>query len=147
MRSSASIATCAFLALLAPCFAAEANLSDQFYDAIRRDDAAAVQKLIAGGASVNLKDSRGGTPLMYAAAAGSEAMMRRLIDAGADVNARNAFDASALLFCTNSMGRVKLLVDHGADVKLRSKQGHTPIELAAFHAGGLEIVKYLLAKG
>jgi ankyrin repeat protein len=134
--------------LAAPLFAAaETSVSDQFYDAIRRDDTAAVQKLLASGADVNLKDSRGGTPLMYATASGSEAMMRRLLDAKADVNAKNAFDATALHFCMNSAPRVKLLVDHGADVNVVSKLGHTPIELAASHAGGLEIVKLLLAKG
>ena len=128
-------------------FAAEPAISDKFYDAIRRDDAAAVQKLQSAGASVNVKDNRGGTPLMYAATVGSEAMMRRLLDAGADVNAKNAFDATALMLAADSFPLVKLLVEHGADVNARSKAGHTPLELAAAHAGGIDAVKLLLAKG
>jgi len=48
------------------------NISDDFYSAIRRDDIAAVEKLRHSGANVNVKDSRGGTPLMYAGAVGSE---------------------------------------------------------------------------
>src|SRR5690348_11582247 len=113
MRIPAScLVTCAFLA--STCLFG-ATPSDDFYDAIRRDDTAAVQKLLASGVSVNVKDNHDGTPLMYAAAVGSEAMMRRLIDAGAEVNARNAFEATALLFCSNSLPRVKLLVEHGAD--------------------------------
>ena len=40
------------------------------------DDSAAVTKLLQSGADVNVTDDRGDTPLMYAAAVGSEAMMR-----------------------------------------------------------------------
>ena len=131
--------------LLAPCLAvcclaAAPSVSDDFYKAIRGDDFAAVTKLLQSGADVNVKDDRGATPLMYAAAVGSEAMMRRLIEAGADVNARNSFQATALLWCSNSLPRVRLLVEHGADVNMRSKQGHAPVEVAAHHADSLEII-------
>ena len=138
--------------LLAPCLAvcclaAAPSVSDDFYKAIRGDDFAAVTKLLQSGADVNVKDDRGATPLMYAAAVGSEAMMRRLIEAGADVNARNSFQATALLWCSNSLPRVRLLVEHGADVNMRSKQGHAPVEVAAHHADSLEIIKFLVNKG
>jgi len=125
---------------LVPALAAEVSLSDQFYDAIRRDDAVLVQKLLRTRGTVNAKDSRGGTPLMYAAAVGSEAMMRRLIDAGADVNAKNAFDTTALIIASDNLPLAKLLVEHGADVNARSKAGHTPLEVAAGSAGNLETV-------
>jgi ankyrin repeat protein len=133
-------------ALLTSTVALAGNASDDFYDAIRRDDLAAVNRLVEANGP-NLKDSRGGTPLMYAAAVGSEAMMRRLIDAGADVNAKSAFDATALHWCGASLARMKLLVDLGAAVNVRSKQGHTPVFLAASEAGGLLAVQFLLAKG
>src|SRR5215831_3570157 len=121
--------TMRLLPLYAPFFAfltvsAAGNAGDDFYDAIRRDDLAAVNKLLEANGP-NLKDSRGGTPLMYAAAVGSEAMMRRLIDAGADVNAKNAFEATALHWCGASLARIRLLVDRGAAVNVRSKLGHT----------------------
>jgi ankyrin repeat protein len=70
-------------------------MSDRFYDAIRADDSRGVEQLLKDGANVNTKDSRGTTPLMYAAAVGSPEMMRPLIAAGADVNARNSFEATA----------------------------------------------------
>jgi ankyrin repeat protein len=128
------------------CLLSAADVSDEFYQAIRRDDTAAVDQLLKAHGP-NVKDNRGNTPLMYATAVGSEAMMRRLLDAGADVNAKNAFDASALLWSGGNLARVKLLVEKGADVKVRSKQGHTPVHVAAAEAGGLPAVEYLLSKG
>jgi ankyrin repeat protein len=126
--------------------ASAAEPIDDYYNAIRRDDTAAVDRLVRS-AGINIKDNRGNTPLMYAAVVGSEAMMRRLLDAGADINAKNDFDATALLWCGGNLNRVKLLVEHGADVKVRSKQGHTPIYVASAEAGGLPAVQYLLSKG
>jgi ankyrin repeat protein len=133
-------------AILCAAVAAAADPSDDYYSAIRRDDTAAVDRLIKS-AGVNIKDNRGNTPLMYATAVGSEAMMRRLIDAGAEVNARNEFDDTALLWCGGNLNRIKLLVEHGADVKVQSKQGHTPIYVASAEAGGLPAVQYLVSKG
>jgi ankyrin repeat protein len=135
-----------FLSALVVCLPLAADVSDDFYNAIRRDDAAAVEQLLkAGGA--NAKDSRGNTPLMYAAAVGSEAMMKRLLEAGADVKAKNAFDATALVWCGSNLNRIKLLVERGADVNVRTKQGRTPIFVASAEAGGLPAVEYLISKG
>ena len=71
------------LLALAPLMdAATPNLSDQFYSAIRADDRPGVAKLLTGdSASASTRDSRGNTPLMYAAAVGSVDMMRQLIAA------------------------------------------------------------------
>jgi ankyrin repeat protein len=123
-----------------------ADVSDDFYQAIRRDDAAAVDRLLKASGP-NIKDNRGNTPLMYAAVVGSEAMMKRLIEAGADVNGKNAFDATALVWCGGNLNRIRILVEHGADVNVRTKQGRTPILVAAAEAGGLPAVEYLLSKG
>src|SRR2546423_15534215 len=107
------------LALTPLVHAAEANLSDQFYNAIRGDNRQAVTKMLADGADVNTRDARGNTPLMYAAAVGSTDVMRQLLARGADVNAKNSFDATALLWCSNNLDKVRLLVDHGANVNAR----------------------------
>lgn len=126
--------------------ASAADVADEFYTAIRTDDFAAVERLVKANGT-NIRDNRGNTPLMYATAVGSEAMMRRLLDAGADVNAKNAFDASALHWTGANLTRIRMLVEKGADVKAVSKQGHTPIYVAAAEAGGLPAVEYLLSKG
>ena len=130
---------------LAP--AAAPNLSDQFYNAIRADDNSAVAQLLNGGAGANLRDSRGATPLMYAAAVGSAGMMRQILAAGADVNAKNNFDATALMWCANDLEKVRLLVEKGADVNARSKHGKIPLLIAAAYDGNVEVIRLLLNKG
>lgn len=83
----ASVAALGLLAVL-PRLQAANVITDRFYEAIRNDDSKAVATLLAQGAGVNTRDDRGTEPLMYAAAVGSVQMMRQLIAAGADVNAR-----------------------------------------------------------
>ena len=48
------------------------------------------------------------------AAVGSADVMRQLMAAGADVNAKNSFEATALMWCTSSLDKVRLLVDKDA---------------------------------
>jgi ankyrin repeat protein len=119
--------------------------ADTLIQAIRQNDLAGIQQQIKAGADVNAKGDRDTTPLMYAAAYGSVEAMRSLIAAGADVKARNAFEATALLWCTYDLNKVRLLVEHGADVNAASKQARTPVMVAAAYDGSEETVKYLLA--
>ncbi len=118
---------------------------DRFYQAIRNNDLTSLRGLLKTS-DVNVKDQRETTPLMYAAAYGSLDAMQLLLDAGADVKANNAFAATALLWCTNDLSKVRLLIEKGADVNARSKQGKTPLLVAAAHDGASAIVKLLLEK-
>jgi ankyrin repeat protein len=122
--------------------------AEAFYAAIRSGDSAQVAALIQKGSDVNVKERRGGaTPLMHAAAIGSLDTMRLLLDKGADVNARNAAGATALMWAVTDLSKVRLLVDRGADVKAASSLGHTALELAAMSDGSVEIVRLLLTHG
>ena len=120
--------------------------SDRFYEAIRNDDITALRAQIKIS-DVNFRDQHGTTPLMYAATLGSVEAMKALLHAGADVNARNAFDASALMWCINRVDMVRLLLARGADVNAQSKMGRTPLLLAASFGGNAKVVRLLLAKG
>src|SRR5581483_8477965 len=101
------------------------DTTDGIYQAIRATDIAALRAhLKATGA--NARDKHGSTPLMYAAALGNLSAMQILLDAGADVNAANAFDATALMWCAPRPEMVGLLLDRGADVNAKSKMGRTP---------------------
>jgi len=120
--------------------------SDRFYQAIRNNDLPALRELVKNS-NVNLKDQRDSTPLMYAAAYGSLDALKLLLDAGAEVNAKNTFDVTALLWCARDLAKVRLLVDKGANVNAQSKQGRTPLLVAAAHDGNSQTVKLLIEKG
>lgn len=123
------------------------KLSDDFYAAIRANDLPKLESMLKQGASVNTKDNHDVTPLMYAAAAGSVEAMKLLIDKGADVNARNMFESTALIWSATDIRKIKLLLDRGADVNAVSKQGRTTLLLAALSDHSAEIVRLLIAKG
>uniref|UniRef100_A0A673BR25 BTB domain-containing protein n=1 Tax=Sphaeramia orbicularis TaxID=375764 RepID=A0A673BR25_9TELE len=88
---------------------------------------------LLGPDGVNSMDDQGMTPLMYACAAGDEALVQMLIDAGANPD-------------------VALLLDAGANVEgaaVRNGQestADTPLQLASA-AGNYEMVSLLLARG
>jgi ankyrin repeat protein len=147
IRTLAAIATALLLSSITFGAAAPETPADAFYAAIRTNDLAAVNALLAKGADVNARDNDGGTPLMSAAAVGSTAVMTRLIEAGADVNARNTLGSSALTWATKDVEKVRLLLDRGAAVNVVSTAGRTPLLVATMHNPSAEVVKLLIAKG
>src|SRR5579872_982187 len=122
------------------------NVSDRFYQSIRNDDLATLRVLIKDNGA-NVKDPRGQTPLMFAAAFGSLEAMKLLISGGADAKAESEAGVTALHWCTGDLAKVRLLLDQGADVNKTSRLGRTPLLVAASTYGGLETVKLLLQKG
>ena len=118
----------------------------ELFQAIRNGDAGAMRRALSAD-TMEARDSRGATPLMHAAAFGSIDAMKMLLDAGADVNAKNNFGATALLWCARDGEKARMLIEHGADVNVRSKQGRTPLMLASMREGGADIVALLLSKG
>src|SRR5579864_5015718 len=118
----------------------------ELFQAIRNGDARAIRRALTTE-TLEAPDSRGATPLMYAAAFGSIDAMKMLLEAGADVNAKNNFGASALLWCARDGEKARMLIEHGADVNVRSKQGRTPLMLASMREGGADIVALMLSKG
>jgi ankyrin repeat protein len=121
--------------------------SDDLYSAIRANDLARLRSLVRDAADANIKDGRGETPLMYAAAAGSLDAMKFLIGKGADVNTQNEFGSTALIWSTTDLAKVKLLLDHGANVNAASKRGRSALFLAAMTDRSADTVRLLLAKG
>jgi ankyrin repeat protein len=108
--------------------------------------------LIAKGANVNAKGMVRGTPLFWAVKNREESLdlIQRLIAKGADVNAT----ASALRNWTilhkavvqNNLRATKLLIDHGADINVRSDMG-TVLQLAINLHPKEEMAKLLVESG
>lgn len=79
-------------------------------------------RLIQHGADAKAARASGETVLMTAARTGQLEVMKQLIARGAKVNAREKqFDQTALMWSAGYPEQVALLIQHGADVKARTK--------------------------
>jgi ankyrin repeat protein len=86
-------------------------------------------------------------PLMHAVLYESAAAVRRLLEGGADPNAKNGAGATALMWATDDAEKTRLLLQHGADPNILSSDGRTALMIAAGQAGAAPIVKLLLERG
>jgi uncharacterized protein len=114
-------------------------------NAAARGDVAAVQALLAAGASVHAADAQGRTALIAAAYADQVAVAELLIVAGADVNRKDRTQQSAYLIPTADGGLdfLKLTLAHGADVHSTDSYNGTGLIRAA-DRGHVEIIQELL---
>jgi ankyrin repeat protein len=123
------------------------------HDAARKGDANKIKALLQSDPKlVADRDRNGDTPLHVACLHGQLAAAQVLIDAGADVNAKNnygAFTPSDLwgVFSSNNhQDPVSLLTVHGVDSK-DMKNGYTPLDLCLFASRHKEVLQLLVAKG
>jgi ankyrin repeat protein len=131
---------------------AEARPTDpglqRFLDTIAQHDLTAVRRLLAADKGLaRAADSSGSTALMHGASTGTVAIMQELLAAGADVNAKNARQATALHWSLPDPDKVKLLLQKGARVDAKTVEGRTPLYVAAMLPGGAPCVRLLLDAG
>jgi len=93
------------------------------------------------------QDRLGNTPLINAAVFGTADSVAAILAQHPDVDARNAFDATALILAAADERKARLLIDHGADVNAHSRMGRTPLGMAASCDGCSRVVRLLLSKG
>jgi ankyrin repeat protein len=125
----------------------EATPLEDLVTAIRNADAQVVRKLLDNGADVNACDAEGNTPLILASFYASPECVALLIDRGAGVNAANKAGATALVRAATSYEKTRLLMAAGANVRVRTALGNTPLVLAARRAGNSRTVQLLLERG
>lgn len=109
-------------------------------------DATAAQVALSSGASKDATTAFGFTALHVAATKGHLAVVRLLIDAGADVDRRDHHGISPLHQAFDWPEVMEALLDAGADVDGTTFQGVTPLMSAAVF-GDMESVRLLLARG
>jgi ankyrin repeat protein len=132
------------------------ELGRQLVAAARASDLPTVTRLLQQGADPNALDRA--TPIMGAAASSVSgepnlAVMRALLAAGANVNARGLYGGTALILAARlcKPDAVRLLLDNGADPNLVDDEKVSPLvySLQPFRNDqeNLEIMRLLLAKG
>jgi ankyrin repeat protein len=82
--------------------------------------------LVQSGATVNVRDNDGNTPLHRAFLTD---VTEELIKLGAEVNARNK-DGETPIFTTVDDAAIPLFIEHGADLTIRNNKGETVMEAA-----------------
>jgi len=134
----------------------------------RTNNVEAARLLLSHGANVNgVEKWREQTPVMWAAAEGQAAMVKELVDHGADVNARShvndwerqvTAEAQAiarpsggltpLLYAARQgcVGCTKALVEGGADLNLADPDGVSPLLLSVLNMN-FDVAAYLIDKG
>ncbi len=115
---------------IAKAYEKDANL--RLLHAAGRGDADEVEKGLSAGANVNAEKD-GWTPLMLAARNGHAEIAKLLIEANADVYAKNQNGFTPLMFAAEDGHAeiVKLLIKAKADVNAKNQNGVTPLMLAA----------------
>jgi ankyrin repeat protein len=101
--------------------------------AVQARDARMVEKLVRQGVPVNVREAEFGyTPLSWAAERGSTRIVRCLVAAGADLEARDFFKQTPLWTAVlNDDARiVRVLLDAGADCSVRDRSGDTLLQSA-----------------
>lgn len=125
---------------------AAAGSFDDFFRALHRDDAQALQGLALRGFDMNTRDESGQPPLLVAiraeAVRAAEFLARQ---PQMDLDALNANGENALMLAALSgyQDLMRLLVEQGAEV---NKPGWTPLHYAATYSGpaSAEMVEFLL---
>lgn len=120
--------------------------NDSLASVIRSGDAARLERRLAQGADPNALID-GYTPLMLAALSGTPEEMAVLLRHGARVNEVTSDSLTALWFAIPSAKKTGLLLDHGANPNLYSKEGFTPLVKLAHFAGSLPLLRLMIAHG
>ena len=131
---------------------AATNSDTPLHDAVRFARMKIVRLLLDNGAEVNARAEHGGTALQSAAALENEEIVRLLLEKGASPN---GITTSSSVNCdtplhvaarTGNFTIVSLMLETGADIQARDKNGDTPLDIAISKKDE-DILRLLLQQG
>lgn len=134
-----------YLIVFAATFSVHADSFDDFFRAVRADNASGVKSLLNRGFDPNTRDAQGQTGLLIALREPSPKVIQVLLDSPkTDVEARNPKDESPLMLAAikGQQDVVTKLIERDADI---NKPGWTLLHYAATN-GHVAIMKQLLDK-
>ncbi len=133
----------------------EAMFAD-VWDAVVNIDHAKLLRLLREGASLEIRDSEGNTPLMLAAKIGRLSAVEMLLEYGAEVDARDKEGQTPLMLAARSSSFywghesatkiAAVLIGYGADVNAVKDNGRTALMFAC-DARNIELVLLLVENG
>ena len=132
--------------------AKQPNPLKEILKAAKSGDADRVKTLIKQDPSVmSAKDTDGSTPLHCACWKGHDAVVVILLEAGADVNAKNSNEhwGTTPLHAAahaNQKKIAELLIAHGAKINAPNLNNRTPLDETSFH-DAKAVAKLLIASG
>jgi len=120
----------------------------ELLSAVRNRNVQRTQELLTATPSlIKAADHAGSTLLHHAAGFGDLATMKLLLAKGSDPNAANRRKSTPLFWALHDEAKVRLLIEHGAKVNVKSIDGRSPLYQAATMPAGLGVVRMLLDKG
>jgi len=134
-----------FLLISSTAFAqnSKQQLNDEFWEAVRKGDLAAVTALLDKGADVNAKFRYGATALFKAAERGHTEIVKLLLARGADVTVKDTFYGATAMTWALSNGHVETI--RALLEKDSSSVGD--VLMTGVREGNIALVEVALAKG
>jgi ankyrin repeat protein len=105
-----------------------------------------VRYLAEQGARLDIENERGTTPLMGAIQAGRAQVVQLLLDLGVKIPEDSYCLFAAIGARHNQLAITRMLLDHGANLHLKTKELRTPLH-EAVRRGNLEVTRLLLKRG
>ena len=114
----------------------------------QRNNKQLLELLIQAGATANITNHVGVTPLHYANESDDPEIIQILLDAGVEIDKTDPDGHTALSIAVlkNNFEHVKLLYENGANISHKPRAGESILHLAAL-MGHFGLVLYLLQKG
>ena len=90
-----------------------------------------ITTLINKGTKLNIRDSAGATPLLYASMCDSEKRLKLLMDSGAQIDSVDKEGNSALHYAASAGAKknITFLINHGLNIHIKNQRGETYLDL------------------